>query len=597
MLVPRAYAQGITFPSRSSDLSGGYWTITEFSEGCCVLDWNVQKFTDGRWKDSHEGEDFDYGVPLYAPANGEICSCWRNFPDENTDRIFPGGNHVVIKTEDNHVISLNHLKPGSIPSELCPNNSGSEVYPHIMAVEGDWRVASFIPAGSRPKVREGQLVGRVGDSGRSSGPHLHTSYKRVTGTDSEGRERLGSGLPFPYRNGWEQPYENSTTSVNQEGWRRMRGGEFSRDGGKRVINPSPFLRRGSETAGRILKADVAFVGASRFVTASVGADYRLRLDSWDLVGYQKIDKNEGGITVGEVKDVQIAKVRSDEVLVVVKINDDHLKLILFGIGPTGNIRRLDDQTAGMILDFELVRMNCLASENFVAVTAVRLKNNKLKLIAWDVTYSGTRQSIVRRGDIEWNSVSALSACKSSNFRGIYTAVRNAEGNLQVIPWKLSTNGMSFTKGKDVEAGKIARKVSIEAIGHGVCIGMGDKDNDTRIIAMESSADGNMVERKSTLVLNAVKEINLLSSPQAGSNLSAIVSDGDGDLRLIGLLMNPNGTNLRRIGTSLGGHAELIAADATFHMGPNLEGDLIITAYCNKDGNLGLTTWSVNLETP
>ncbi len=149
-----------------------YWTVTEFGEGPAVMDLNVQKYESGQWKkgsSSSEEDNYDYLVPLYAPADGEICSCWRNFPNDNNENIFTGGNHVVIKTEDNHYISMLHMAPGTIDKDLCPVNKDNTVYPSTMDKEGNWRLAAYIPAGQRPKVKEGQFIGKVGSSGNSGG--------------------------------------------------------------------------------------------------------------------------------------------------------------------------------------------------------------------------------------------------------------------------------------------------------------------------------------------------------------------------------------------------------------------------------------------
>ena len=64
------------------------------------------------------------------------------------------------------------------------------------------RAATKLPVGSRPKVKRGQYLGRVGNSGNSSNPHLHIHMEEdgqrplpihgvaVTGIDSNSEEPL-----------------------------------------------------------------------------------------------------------------------------------------------------------------------------------------------------------------------------------------------------------------------------------------------------------------------------------------------------------------------------------------------------------------------
>ncbi|MDR4521240.1 MAG: M23 family metallopeptidase [Nitrosomonas sp.] len=78
-----------------------------------------------------------------------------------------------------------------MPANLCPPDNGNgQNYPATTAKEGAWRVAAYIQPEDRPRVTEGDFIGRAGNSGNSSGPHLHMSLSPVTGTDSKGREAL-----------------------------------------------------------------------------------------------------------------------------------------------------------------------------------------------------------------------------------------------------------------------------------------------------------------------------------------------------------------------------------------------------------------------
>lgn len=587
----------VSFPARSSDLiNGRYWTVAEFSEGCCKMDFQVKRYVNNHWVGADDqGASLDYGVPLYAPANGEVCSCWRNFPDENSDQIFKGGNHIKIKTAENNIISLNHLKPGSIPQGLCPNNNDNTVYPSNMTHQGKWYVAGYIEPQNRPKIKEGEFIGQVGDSGNSAGAHLHMSIAPVIGIDQFGREDVGNERPLRFRQAWGHSYTNNQ-NVRPEGWYRYLGGEFTNNDFK-IIHPSPFLRRATMDAGSIRKVDVAFISGDRFVTALIDSDHKLKLISWDLIGLDNIIRRED-IEAGIVSDVQVIKGQSDDVVVAVKALNGELKLIWYGITPSGAFSRRAEISAGLIMELDLLRTGNLPRLDFSFVTVVRDATSNLKIIAWDLRSTLSGSSIIRRGDVQAGRVSSLSSSPAENFRGLYTAVRDNDNNLKIIPWRISSNGMSITRGQDISAGEINGKISIVAINQGACIAVGDSENNTRIITVESTSDGDIIERKSTLVLNEVREVNLLSTPNAGSNISAIVKDSEGDLRLIGLLINRDGSNLRRIGSSVAGNASQISADGVSRSYPgNSPRDMILTALSDSNGNLKLIAWDTNLNNP
>src|SRR5262245_52587160 len=69
-LAPQDALNGetFTFPARSSDLDeGAVWSVSEFSEGCCILDLNVSKYSDGGWRTGTGGstneQDYTFAVP------------------------------------------------------------------------------------------------------------------------------------------------------------------------------------------------------------------------------------------------------------------------------------------------------------------------------------------------------------------------------------------------------------------------------------------------------------------------------------------------------------------------------------------------------
>lgn len=93
-----------------------------------------------RWK-LHKGTDFaaPTGTPVIAVADGEV---------RLAGYYGAAGNYILIKHENGYASQYMHLS----------------------------RISRGLKRGQR--VRRGQLIGRVGTTGRSTGPHLHFGLKR-----------------------------------------------------------------------------------------------------------------------------------------------------------------------------------------------------------------------------------------------------------------------------------------------------------------------------------------------------------------------------------------------------------------------------------
>lgn len=622
-----AVSETLTFPSRASDLpAGSYWAVTEFSEGCCTLDLNVQ-----RWDDSKEGSEewvggtgntqndqhLDWNVPLYAPANGVVISCWRNFPDDpqpsvnppNNDNIFTGGNHVVILTDQGNAISLNHLKSGTVPPELCPRNADDTAFPSTMSKdEGDWRIAAYVEPADRPRIREGTFLGRVGNSGKSGGPHLHLSIREVNGTDSKGREKLAAASsPLKFRHGWGHRFENDENHT-PDGWFRARGGDFKGDPacpdykdnapscGFKMLHASPYLRRTDALAGAIKDGDVLFLSSKRAVTATVAtSNDHLKLIAWDLVGINNIDR-KGDIEAGTIKQVALSEPTDDHLLVAVRQGDDSLKMIAYRVTTKGEFVRVADYLAGKISALD---MATIGKADKKAVTAVRDSNGNLKVIVWDVVVTNDDEvSIVRLDDDLAEAVSALSIAPARVFDGVFVAVRDSANELKVIPWTISDDGKILGRGKVGSAGEIGTAVAVAPLAQGVAAAMKDSGGNLRVITWSAAASGDIGKRHETGVGGDISEVKLLTTPLGDSNLTTIVRDAGGDLRLIGWAVDGDGTNLRRLGASKAGAVTNISADSVSRSYPCKDPrDMILTALRDSEGNLKLITWDTNLVNP
>ncbi|PCJ94742.1 MAG: hypothetical protein COA50_10115 [Flavobacteriaceae bacterium] len=121
---------------------------------------------DGRQNEDH----YCFGKRLNAPGDGKIIEVVNNVEDNqpgNENRNRPGGNYIIIDHLNGEHSIMAHLKKESI----------------IVSV-GD-------------TVVKGQEVGKAGNSGASSAPHLHYQLEGSSGSLNE------LGLPAQFNNYYE----------------------------------------------------------------------------------------------------------------------------------------------------------------------------------------------------------------------------------------------------------------------------------------------------------------------------------------------------------------------------------------------------------
>lgn len=98
---------------------------------------------------SRNASYFNYGQPLLAVGDGKVVSVVDRYPDQIPNAAKPvplgaaDGNHVIIRLAKGVYAGYAHVKPGSV--RIRPGQT----------------------------VRKGQVLGKLGNSGNSTGPHLH----------------------------------------------------------------------------------------------------------------------------------------------------------------------------------------------------------------------------------------------------------------------------------------------------------------------------------------------------------------------------------------------------------------------------------------
>ena len=111
---------------------------------------------------------FTYDQPVWAVADAEVVEVANDFKDQSLTAPRPvtieeaDGNHVILKLSDDVYAFYAHLRPGSV----------------AVAV-GD-------------KVTTGQEIGRTGNSGSSTGPHLHFQLM------NQPSALVADGLPYVF---------------------------------------------------------------------------------------------------------------------------------------------------------------------------------------------------------------------------------------------------------------------------------------------------------------------------------------------------------------------------------------------------------------
>ncbi len=220
------------FPLRADDinLNYRYTTTTHWSGGAqaAAKDIVARRHTgSGKWSQlktdasptNLNSSYIVYGANIRAMDSGTVVGCWRNAP-ENTPGsnhaklaegyIGYGGNHLWVLQDDGNYALYAHAQPGSIPTNLCPHNATYLPTPEIGAV---WTNAGKVTGGAR--ITKGQVLGKVGNNGNSSGPHLHV-HVQTSG---------GSAVDINFDHGQTTPYTNQTASVNGP-WTLLNGNKL-----------------------------------------------------------------------------------------------------------------------------------------------------------------------------------------------------------------------------------------------------------------------------------------------------------------------------------------------------------------------------------
>jgi hypothetical protein len=104
-------------------------------------------------------EDYHcFGQSVLSPVNGYVIDLKNDLPDNiigEVDRVNNWGNYIIIKNDDGYFVEISHLMQYSITIN-----------------KGDY-------------VRQGQVIGKCGNSGYSPEPHIHIQLQKLPILGSE----------------------------------------------------------------------------------------------------------------------------------------------------------------------------------------------------------------------------------------------------------------------------------------------------------------------------------------------------------------------------------------------------------------------------
>jgi hypothetical protein len=133
--------------------------------------WAYDLLVEPAFHGSSKLEDYGcWGTPVLAPTSGRVSLAQDGDPDVEPgklpDQVINAlGNHVVLELDTQTFLVIAHLQQGSVVVE-----------------SGD-------------VVEEGQVIGRCGNSGNTSEPHIHIHHQRQLRFGSHSAE----GLPLYFR--------------------------------------------------------------------------------------------------------------------------------------------------------------------------------------------------------------------------------------------------------------------------------------------------------------------------------------------------------------------------------------------------------------
>ena len=153
-----------------------------------------------------------WGKPIYAVGDGKVVHFRNDFPtnprplkgEEKYEVVFPDLYQKIVEIKDGNgnfftisngveTVLYAHMQPGSLNPKL-------------------------LQAGAT--VKKGDFLGLAGNSGASSGPHLHIHVNKVSSTT---QSWVAPALPMPMHNARAVIWSSVTQNVEEAAWVKLSG--------------------------------------------------------------------------------------------------------------------------------------------------------------------------------------------------------------------------------------------------------------------------------------------------------------------------------------------------------------------------------------
>lgn len=615
-----AFAQTYAFPGNSADLPEGshWWNYTNSGSHNRVLDAvrfdeEAKRFTRVKVPvadyaaNPHNSDWVIHGLPVTAIADGEVRTCWRNAPEglkpevnggddvphpgrtSNPQRIPSWGNHLNIRTDDGKVILYANLQPGSIPEELCPFNATfvDDAEDRV----GDLPREVIVPAAQRARVKRGQFLGRVGNSGSSKKPQLSVSLRPMTSETT-----VGALLPLPFSHAWQKyglvNYDSSLDFVPllDEPLNLLPA----------AIHPDPLLRRGDITGAPVLEVTTAASG-NMVVTATRDVTGRLALSSWQVAADGNFTKlhDDGAGAATSIAMAHPGLNSTRDVVTALRDGSGNLKLIAWQVAQDGSFtRKAEDGGDQSATEINLVPLPVGQG----VVSAIRDVMGRLKLSTFETS---SMLDTMARKDTKFDEeatkvaltpiVNGRVAGDAGRFTGVVTAVRTPSGNLSLTAWEITSEKKFIKRGTHV-AGEVTdvaiNTVTVgEAVRDMVVASVRLTNGVLRNISFDVTAAGQFVRRDH----EDGETIQDLSAAYVGANnLVTPVRDAAGNLRVYTWDVDVDG-KVHRTGKERAGAIVSGMAVAPVFAGPRFIITAVRLTTGAGGGDLRLIAWESNLR--
>lgn len=655
-----AHAYRIKMPFRGDGLPSGSFAQTRGHGGVCntaiapvdqttddcALDINGARWDSslGAWTNSRtqgqssatsDADNVLFGTPVIAPVDGVVLGCARQIPDDTPEAeacsgpqgqdCTLSGNHLNILTSDGKLLLLAHMKYGSIPASLCP--IPGEVYAEskVLCQDG-WK---RLPDGSRidvyynnqgqspvyPTVKKGMVLGAVGDSGNSGGPHMHMAVQPFQYMDghpcSKGYE------PIEFDESWYMTRPNGPAG---EVWIKHWGQTIPVDGS------TPYLMYPDPVGARVdtqplEDGDLPSVVLTSATGSGGVVAYRNADDHFVAVGFTTDSDRDFVLGApeekGDVSDIALARISRStgsagrHVVAAVRNGSGNLQLIPYYVEADGDLIEGDNETLGKVAFVEATHTP-LDSLGFVVAFKNGLGN--LSVYHYDALLWGTDLSVSQTGtdtvapasqvvDIDVDTVLAGRANDEASgaFKGVVTAERRADNTLWVRSWGINASGV--VDDIDVEQARdqgnnplIAADVDVAVVGSSTreFVVVSARLHPSNVMAVQTweiSSAGALTRLQHTTT-GAGTIGSALSSTRGGpQDALTAVRTSTGDLSLISWSVSPktassDGGVIRRVGTRDAGSIAAVSIAAR-------PGNDAVVAYRNDNGELGLLRYLVD----